>query len=380
MVTAISVPVQTNRSLATQLAADLRAACASLSTREWLLLVGRCAVASAVQTTRCRARNLRDAASSVVKTGRRYVRNGVRQSARDDIQQLGKTIAATPTAIRQSWRRFRSLTRGQQTDEVIGLCLTWGIFWAVAGGADLEGGLPDLDLKLGIGAHRNVFSHTVFLGLETEMTMRLAVGLLDELIQHMPNNRHPVWGKVAGTIARYQERAITAVWAGIGAHLLKDAGLLHLGATKPVTGLPFHMPMEAHQAFLAANGVAAEVIAASPGQARPTASQSVQPSSSGTAQAQAALCCIAGPCVGATIVLKVGTVHIGRSPGSDIALASDPTVSRQHAAIERTAVGWEVRDLGSTNGTRVNGVVVRQALLRPGDTLAFGRSLFRFDA
>ena len=108
--------------------------------------------------------------------------------------------------------------------------------------------------------------------------------------------------------------------------------------------------------------------------------QSVQPSSSGTARAQAALCCIAGPCVGATIVLKVGTVHIGRSPDSDIPLADDSTVSWQHAVIERTAVGWEVRDLGSTNGTRVNGVVVRQALLHPGDTLAFGRSLFRFDA
>ena len=48
---------------------------------------------------------------------------------------------------------------------------------------------------------------------------------------------------------------------------------------------------------------------------------------------------------------------IGRSMGCDLTL-SDPTVSRWHAELVRDGERWVVRDMGSTNGTRVNGDVV----------------------
>jgi serine phosphatase RsbU (regulator of sigma subunit) len=47
-------------------------------------------------------------------------------------------------------------------------------------------------------------------------------------------------------------------------------------------------------------------------------------------------------------------VRIGRSPENDVAIA-DPSVSRQHAAIERTRDGFTIQDLGSRNGVMVNG-------------------------
>jgi hypothetical protein len=63
---------------------------------------------------------------------------------------------------------------------------------------------------------------------------------------------------------------------------------------------------------------------------------------------------------------------IGRDASCDLAIA-DMTVSRQHAQLERTAGGWLLSDLESTNGTRVNGWRVRgQVPVRPGDLVSFG--------
>ena len=63
---------------------------------------------------------------------------------------------------------------------------------------------------------------------------------------------------------------------------------------------------------------------------------------------------------------------IGRSGGCDLTIAH-MTVSRVHATLERTADGWLLTDLGSTNGTRVNGWRVRSPVpVRAGDVVSFG--------
>ncbi len=62
---------------------------------------------------------------------------------------------------------------------------------------------------------------------------------------------------------------------------------------------------------------------------------------------------------------------IGGSIGCDLVLG-DPTVSRWHAELVRDRDRWIVRDIGSTNGTRVNGWRVRRAVVEPGDVLALG--------
>jgi pSer/pThr/pTyr-binding forkhead associated (FHA) protein len=54
---------------------------------------------------------------------------------------------------------------------------------------------------------------------------------------------------------------------------------------------------------------------------------------------------------------RVGSMVIGRAdaPGVQVPIRGDPYVSRQHAEIVEVEGGWAVRDLGSTNGTTVNG-------------------------
>jgi hypothetical protein len=79
------------------------------------------------------------------------------------------------------------------------------------------------------------------------------------------------------------------------------------------------------------------------------------------------------------VVLGEYIVTIGRMPDSTIVLA-DPNVSRNHAEIRPQGDGYVVVDLGSTNGTRVNGVKVTQHELRDGDEVVFGNTRMHFAA
>ena len=63
---------------------------------------------------------------------------------------------------------------------------------------------------------------------------------------------------------------------------------------------------------------------------------------------------------------------LGRNPWSDLAF-SNRTVSRSHARLNFGPDGWVLTDLGSTNGTRVNGWMVNGSqVVRPGDRVSFG--------
>jgi hypothetical protein len=66
-------------------------------------------------------------------------------------------------------------------------------------------------------------------------------------------------------------------------------------------------------------------------------------------------------------------VVIGRLSTNDVVL-SDPNVSRRHAELRREGGRWILVDLGSTNGSVVNGKLVKEQALEDGDRLSFGQS------
>jgi hypothetical protein len=73
-------------------------------------------------------------------------------------------------------------------------------------------------------------------------------------------------------------------------------------------------------------------------------------------------------------------VTLGRAPGCDCVL-SDPTVSRNHARLSLRDGRWRLSDLGSSNGTRVNGWrVVEEVEVQPGDRVSFGGARYRLTA
>ena len=82
-----------------------------------------------------------------------------------------------------------------------------------------------------------------------------------------------------------------------------------------------------------------------------------------------------GPQQGQTFVLDQNQAIVGREPSSNIAI-SDPQVSRQHARITRQGSLMVIEDLGSTNGTFVNGArLTRAHTLSNGNVIALGNAV-----
>jgi diguanylate cyclase (GGDEF)-like protein len=94
--------------------------------------------------------------------------------------------------------------------------------------------------------------------------------------------------------------------------------------------------------------------------------------------ATGSLVVIYGGDLGRRIPLGTGEIECGRSTQTDIPLSEDDAVSRRHARFAWTGEGYTVSDLGSTNGTFVNDRSVASHVLRDGDQVKIGRSIFKF--
>jgi len=85
---------------------------------------------------------------------------------------------------------------------------------------------------------------------------------------------------------------------------------------------------------------------------------------------------------GSRHALNPTTTTIGRRPGNDVTLGGDPYLSGRHAVIECSDGVWTITDVGSTNGTTVNGVRLAADMpqtLEDGDEIGVGQGVYRFE-
>jgi len=94
------------------------------------------------------------------------------------------------------------------------------------------------------------------------------------------------------------------------------------------------------------------------------------------AEHRATIVVVEGPASGMEYELLSPRTTLGRGPGVDLAFA-DAAMSKVHAELEWSAGGLRLRDLGSMNGTRVNGAVVQVGELKHGDAFQLGEHAFR---
>jgi pSer/pThr/pTyr-binding forkhead associated (FHA) protein len=76
--------------------------------------------------------------------------------------------------------------------------------------------------------------------------------------------------------------------------------------------------------------------------------------------------------------LEGTTIRIGRDEANQLTLPNDPKVSRSHAELRNRDGQWVLVDLGSRNGTKVNGHRIEQHPLRSGDTIQLGSTVIDF--
>lgn len=92
---------------------------------------------------------------------------------------------------------------------------------------------------------------------------------------------------------------------------------------------------------------------------------------------EACLVVIYGFDLGKKYNIEKSPILIGRSSKSDIQVDQE-SISRQHAKIVNTGREIVIRDLDSTNGTYVNDVAITEHVLRDGDLIKVGRTIFKF--
>jgi pSer/pThr/pTyr-binding forkhead associated (FHA) protein len=84
-----------------------------------------------------------------------------------------------------------------------------------------------------------------------------------------------------------------------------------------------------------------------------------------------------GPFAGRIVALPSQMVTVGRAPDNDV-VVGDPATSGHHGRIEPRAGSFWMSDLGSTNGTLINGEPVIEKQLTDGDLIAIGQNTIRF--
>ncbi|HXE56857.1 MAG TPA: FHA domain-containing protein, partial [Gemmatimonadales bacterium] len=118
------------------------------------------------------------------------------------------------------------------------------------------------------------------------------------------------------------------------------------------------------------NATTAQPAVAQPAVAQPAGSRVVT---------LASLLARSGPLKGQRFPVRVPVANVGRADYNDVVIP-DPSVSGAHAKLQRREGVWILTDLGSTNGTFVNGERLEEETpLGPGDTIALGEVAFLFE-
>lgn len=94
-------------------------------------------------------------------------------------------------------------------------------------------------------------------------------------------------------------------------------------------------------------------------------------------EGSAMLIALSGPSRGARFLVDQDQVRIGRADDNEIFL-DDVTVSRKHAMVTREKNGFRFQDLGSLNGTYLNGQIAKEGALDDGCELQIGKFRLHF--
>lgn len=122
----------------------------------------------------------------------------------------------------------------------------------VAGGPDGDGGVPDMDLLGGIGAHRSPWTHSILMGATLETGFLALIRLVQLVHSNLPPRHDPKWDELAVHASSILHAANKGTSIGLSYHFLVD-GLVQPGSYH---GLPIELPAEAHSALQSVNGVA----------------------------------------------------------------------------------------------------------------------------
>lgn len=245
-----------------QLLYELKYSLKKLSDEDLKIVFLEATKSASVSTINSKKKALNNFVKFTTSTIERYKENGIINSLNEDSRNIVNHIKQLPEKTKNIYDFFINSPRDKQIEIIAVAILTISIFYLSSGGLDFEGGLPDTDIMVGgIGFHRSIFTHSIIIGLGVEFLGRFGILIFEKIRNNLPIAHHKSWDKIYDFLDSNKNYAISALWLGIGIHLLKDTGII-VGNVKPYVDIPNGLPMEAHQTLFAANGVASSIFSA----------------------------------------------------------------------------------------------------------------------
>ncbi|MBW7893728.1 MAG: hypothetical protein H3C27_01340 [Opitutaceae bacterium] len=127
------------------------------------------------------------------------------------------------------------------------------IGFVLIGGAG-DGGFIDADIDLlGIGGHRSIWFHSIFIGLAAESAFTSLFSLQRLLYCNLPDEHLPLWDRLHGLSQRFHAGMIRGCWIGVTTHLAIDS---HVDGWTPYKDLPIALPNYAQHLVMDLNAAA----------------------------------------------------------------------------------------------------------------------------
>ena len=177
------------------------------------------------------------------------IESHIKERAYDASIALLKAIDKVAVNIKTICKRLET----QPEKEIPELFIAILGFYFGSGGLDGDGGIPDLDIKMGIGAHRSIWFHSILPGSIIETAVFSLVVLVNLVYKNLPAGHDELWDRFVAKYKRLSVAFASGICAGLAYHLMVDA-TWHAG--KAYSDLPLSASMEAHQIIMGINSKA----------------------------------------------------------------------------------------------------------------------------
>ena len=210
------------------------------------------------QVTVRRASNLKDFAGNIIKWTYSETKDLVNAGKKRELiehtkkrtNDLIKCSKESLKYLKELISNFNKLIKDEPKDAAIKIFAALMGFNVGGGGIDGDGGIPDLDLMVSIGAHRSIITHSVLPTIFFEGLFLSMIGLVKIVHKNLPADHDPLWDDIKNNNEKFLKIFYNGMSAGLIYHLGFDATIDGDGTYK---NLPFSMPQYGHQVLIALN-------------------------------------------------------------------------------------------------------------------------------
>lgn len=167
----------------------------------------------------------------------------------DTLRDTWEWVKLQTASTVQFLRSLPSASTRELTEH--GVALLGAIAGFVVIGGRGDGGMIDKDLAVfGIGGHRSIYFHSVFIGLAGEVVIRAGFDLIERMVKYLPQPHLAVWKRWLRLGRIWRDAMVTGTWVGVATHLTIDS---HIDGWTPYKDLPISLSNGGHHLIMDMN-------------------------------------------------------------------------------------------------------------------------------